>query len=222
MPNRPPKKLRLGRRPAWNKEPDYYLRERQRLQLVEAIRERTGNFRRLRHVCPGCDRRIWEASKGDLLYRGCHCTTLMLPPGHRFYKFDLEQWARTVKANDQILAEQSAPTKACVRTLTRIHPALRDNPFSVVRGALGGMPHPLGFDCPQCQKPVRRGYTQAELTGFEFSVICCACAALSQLASLGDPGATDWPGIVAEALRLEPGAVKVDSRDIDPDFGGLS
>jgi hypothetical protein len=224
MPNRPQKKVRLGERPSWNDEPDYYFREHQRLQLVEAIKQDAGNFHHLPYTCPGCDCRIWEARKNDVTWRGCHCLTLLLPPGHRLYEFNMELWARTVKANDQILAEQSQPTKACVRTLTRIHPSLRDNPFSVVRGTLGGMPHALGFNCAECQKPVRRGYTQAELTGYEFSVICCACAALSQLARLGDPSATDWPHIVAEARELAPGAVKIHSQNIEqyPDLGGLS
>ena|SRR5215831_1785470 len=95
MPYRPAKGNRLGgrRRPTWNKEPDYWLRENQRLALVESIRKRADSFRETDDVCPGCDFPIWEARKGDLTHRGCHCGTMLLPPGHRLRHFDSKTWS---------------------------------------------------------------------------------------------------------------------------------
>jgi hypothetical protein len=99
MPHRPPKRLGLqgAKRPSWNKEPDYWLREKVRLDLIESIRRDADCFGQLDSVCPGCDTWIWEARKGDMIYRGCHCLTLQLPPQHRLYVFDLDLWAQTIK-----------------------------------------------------------------------------------------------------------------------------
>jgi hypothetical protein len=99
MPHRPPKKTSLAgrRRPAWNHEPDYWLREKVRLDMIEIRRAESDRFCELDHICPGCDTRIWEAQKGNMIYRGCHCCSLTLPPGHRLYVFDLAAWAETIR-----------------------------------------------------------------------------------------------------------------------------
>src|SRR5262245_32411841 len=99
MPHRPSKKSRLtGRkRPSWNKEPDYWLREKERLKLIESIESDADRFCELEAICPGCDTPIWEAQKADIIYRGCHCISLVLPPGHRLYVFELSIWEQTVK-----------------------------------------------------------------------------------------------------------------------------
>jgi hypothetical protein len=98
MPYRPPKEGQFSgrRRPSWNREPDYWLRESQRLALVESIRKAADSFRETDDTCPGCDFPIWEARQGDLIHRGCHCATISLPPGHRLRDFDPEIWDETL------------------------------------------------------------------------------------------------------------------------------
>jgi hypothetical protein len=98
MPHRPAKRTYLAnrKRPAWNREPDYWLREKIRLDLIETIRSTADRFSELDHVCPGCDTRIWEAQKAELIYRGCHCCSLTLPPQHRLYVFDPTAWAEII------------------------------------------------------------------------------------------------------------------------------
>lgn len=138
MPFRPKKKVRIGKRPAWNTEPDYYVREKARLKLVEAIRERADSFRELPHQCLGCDFRIWEARTGDMVYRGCHCTTMTLAPGHRLYDFDPQTWSEAI---EQLVVPATSPAEedvACVRSLARLRPTVRDDPFAVAKGALAG------------------------------------------------------------------------------------
>jgi hypothetical protein len=227
MPHRPKKKVPLGKRPAWNTESDYYVREHRRLQLIEAIRQQTGNMKELQYECPGCDHKIWEARKGDTIFRGCHCHTVMLPPGHALREFDLDQWAKATQTNGQILQMTSSPPDkgmACIRTLARIHPTIRDDPFAMLKGALTSIPQPLGFTCSHCQKPVRRGFTQPELTGFSFSLFACGCTGESRLTELGDPTSEQWGQIVTEAGQLKPGQVKVRSKIMDEptDEGGLN
>jgi hypothetical protein len=65
MPHRPPKNTSLADRkcPVWNHEPDYWLREKARLDLIETIRAEADRFSELDHTCPGCDTQIWEAQK---------------------------------------------------------------------------------------------------------------------------------------------------------------
>jgi hypothetical protein len=93
MPNRPPNRLKNRSRPKWNREPDYWLREKELLKLVQRIRSEADSFVETEHVCPGCDERIWEARRGKMIKRGCHCRTLMVPPGNPLYDFKPESWA---------------------------------------------------------------------------------------------------------------------------------
>jgi hypothetical protein len=103
MSHRPKKRspLQDRKRPGWNREPDYWLREKLRLEIVEGVKQRTDSFTELPAVCPGCDYHIWEARAGKLVYRGCHCMTFMYPPGHPLYEFNLTLWAAAVNLSNQ-------------------------------------------------------------------------------------------------------------------------
>jgi hypothetical protein len=98
MPHHPKKRspLQDRKRPGWNREPDYWLREKLRLEIVEGVKQRTDSFTELPAVCPGCDYHIWEARAGKLVYRGCHCMTFMYPPGHPLYEFNPDLWKAAV------------------------------------------------------------------------------------------------------------------------------
>jgi hypothetical protein len=98
MPHRPKKRsgLQDRKRPGWNRESDYWLREKQRLETVEDVKRRGDSFTELSAVCPGCDHHIWQALVATLAYRGCHCMTFMYPPGHPLYEFNLDLWAGAV------------------------------------------------------------------------------------------------------------------------------
>jgi hypothetical protein len=105
MPHRPSKKttsLHGRSRPQWNTEPDYWLREKERLNLIESIRKEADRFIELDQLCPCCDTRPWEANRGQTRYRGCHCATLKLLPGHKLYNFDRILWERTIRAVVQL------------------------------------------------------------------------------------------------------------------------
>src|ERR1700730_18191338 len=88
--------LKNQKRPDWNMEPDYWLREKMRLDIVEAVKRCADSFTELTAICPGCDCCVWEARSGSLVYRGCHCMTFMFPPGHPLYEFNLDLWAAAV------------------------------------------------------------------------------------------------------------------------------
>jgi hypothetical protein len=84
-----------------NREPDYWLREKERLAIVDDIRTRADSFAELGAVCPECGHRIWEAQAGTLVYRGCHCMTFCFPPGHWLYDFNADNWAAAVALHSQ-------------------------------------------------------------------------------------------------------------------------
>jgi hypothetical protein len=214
MPFRPKRK-----RPIWNHELDYWLREKVRQQIIEEIRAKADSFTITKNRCSGCDQRIWEAHQGEIIHRGCHCMTLMLPPGHRLYRFDDLAWAEVVRAGGVMLEAQQS---ACVRTLTRLHPTVREDPFSVIKPALTSRPHSLGFDCPACEHQVKAAYPQPELTGFAFRFTACGCTGMSELAEIAEPDSERWEAIVSEASKLAPGVVKVGTRRMDegPTAGG--
>jgi hypothetical protein len=98
MPHHPKKRslLKDRKRPGWNQEPDYWFREKLRLEIVEDVKRRADSFTELSAVCPGCGHHIWQASVGTLVYRGCHCMTFMYPPGHPLYEFHLDLWSAAV------------------------------------------------------------------------------------------------------------------------------
>jgi hypothetical protein len=95
MPHRAPRK---SKRPKWNREPDYWLREKARLKLLAGVRAISDRFTETEYVCAGCDFKIWEAHQADVITRGCHCLTLVSPEGHSLYTFDPDEWAMAVEA----------------------------------------------------------------------------------------------------------------------------
>jgi len=102
MPNRPPK----TKRPDWNTEPDYHQRETHRLALVARIRAQATRYSETDNICPGCDTRIWEADVDGILYRGCHCMTL-IPASNDplcITPIDLAAWEERVNQNSTLLA----------------------------------------------------------------------------------------------------------------------
>jgi hypothetical protein len=96
MPHRVPRK---AKRPKWNKEPDYWLREKARLKLLEQVRKTSDSFVETEQVCAGCDYKIWEAHRTNTITRGCHCITIVSPKGHTLYEFDPKTWALAVMAS---------------------------------------------------------------------------------------------------------------------------
>jgi len=100
MPHRVPRK---SKRPKWNREPDYWLREKARLKLLESTRTNSDRFFETEHVCSGCDYRIWEAHRASEITRGCHCLTVISPPGHYLHTFDPDAWAVAVEVSEAYL-----------------------------------------------------------------------------------------------------------------------
>jgi hypothetical protein len=100
MPHRVPRK---SKRPKWNKEPDYWLREKARLKILESVRKESDRFFETEHVCTGCDFKIWEAHQAEQITRGCHCLTIVSPEGHYLHEFDPDAWAVAVEAAELCL-----------------------------------------------------------------------------------------------------------------------
>jgi hypothetical protein len=78
MPHRPKRKL-TGKRPSWDKSPDYWLCEKNRQELVQKMREEATSFTETEIMCPGCDQKVWEADRDGGHWAGCHCLTMRLP-----------------------------------------------------------------------------------------------------------------------------------------------
>jgi hypothetical protein len=77
------------------------MKETERLAIVDSIKARADTFAELGAFCPECGHRIWQATAGALVYRGCRCMTFCYPPGHWLYDFKPDNWAAAVALHCQ-------------------------------------------------------------------------------------------------------------------------
>lgn len=115
MPNRPQK---VRKRPSWNRESDYWLREHKRQQIVDHIFETSDKANpHTGYFCPGCDFELWEAYRDGIRWLGCHCGTFSAPPNHPLASgFDVSEWKKVLTKINVIMEQSTSgpnPNTAC-------------------------------------------------------------------------------------------------------------